>query len=1112
MKPSPTHFPGHLAILASAGSGKTTRLTHRYIRLLAEEGRNITPERICALTFTRKAAGEIFDRIVESLCKGAGSETREIAGQLGLPAMKAPEFARLLRLFLDHLHRALIGTMDSFMVRVAGAFPVELGIPMEFEVSNGAGAGGEGSRPDILADILSDRGPTHDGARAFLEAFKKATFGVEEKTLEGEILDRMVNAVHLLYRLCPDGRKWGRAEKIWPGKGMEKRSPPAEREQQADIVRKWMERELQSDRSDKRFFTALGPVLDALAAYGPEAAWEAPLSSSVCSRLMEQREELRKGKAALEYYKKEIVVEEAVVARALACLIDHVFAVELDRAMQKTRGLYELMQVYDRAYERISRESGRFSFTDIQYLLACGDIARQPLLLSGTKEEGRLFIDYRLDCTLDHWLFDEFQDTSDLQWAIFRNLVSEIIQASPEGADRSFFYVGDVKQSIYRWRGGNPALFLQLREHYNRGGEVIRLETLSDTRRCSPPVVEAVNRVFSDLPERLPEGTRSAWNEIWTEHETHNKKAEGYVALLEPCADEQDEEGESDDTRRYKLAAELLNEIQPTRRNISVGILLRDNKACVELVNVLRRQCPTLGFVHEGKAGIVQNELAQVMLSLVALAAHPGDEWAWQHLRMSPLARVFERESLTRDTIAPRLLGEIEENGFQPFVSHWGALLVRECPLNEFGRECLARLENAAAEFDLCGSRSCNRFRQFLADYEVHEEATRGAVRVMTIHQAKGLEFDMVILPQLQHRSRMNLLKADGADILCAGKPFEPDWILQAPRKEILENEPALLEQARKADETHCFDWLCLLYVAMTRARNALYMITSRQKESKSFRPAALIKLQLTGAEESESTPNAVINGKPCVRLYASKSGKETWYESFKLGDSEPKARTAAAEAAPPDMSGRASRRSLLKRTEPSREDGFDRKASDLFKPVTRDVLDFGSAIHELFEQVEWLDDRTDVEALARAWQPSRSCDAAVRRDVLPQFRACLQAPEVRRVLGKPEGWGAVELWREKVFDIILDGLWVSGVFDRVAIGKDEAGRAERAMILDYKSNQNLSANAVKSKARMYRPQMELYRRALSAITGLDENKIALALLFTVPAKVEWVGGAGTEG
>ena len=1093
------HSFGHLAILASAGSGKTTRLTDRYIQLLADKDLEVTPGRICALTFTRKAAGEIFDRIVASLCKGAGGRAgaMELAGRLSRPGLDEREFARLLGLFLDNLHRAVIGTMDSFVFGVARAFPIELGIPMKFAVADSDKSEGKTMRQEILADLLAARGAANSGAREFIEAFKKATFGVEEKGAES-LLNKIIGNLHLSYRFCPDQTKWGNSQLIWTG---ETKAPSriyggTDLLKQADIVRQWIDEQQNRDMLDPRFLNKLRDITDALAVYGPTAPWSDTFNGVIFDQLLSKVNDLERGNGSLIFNRNNVELSPDA-SRALAILTANLVAVELNRSLEKTAGLRDLLACYDLAYEKMSRESGRFSFTDIQYLLALGDIYRNVSVLSRKQEEGRLFIDYRLDARLDHWLLDEFQDTSDLQWAIFRNLVSELVQGDPDGYERSFFYVGDVKQSIYRWRGGNPGLFLEIQKQYNRNGEVIRPETMSETYRCSLPVVEAVNRTFLNLPaDYLPEQTIAAWKAVWSEHVTLNKKAKGYVALL------QHENQDDPEEARYRLVADLLNEIQPAERGIGVGILTRDNYACGELVNVLRRECPGIGFVHEGKSAIIANELSQGLLALVRLAAHPGDEFAWQYVLMSPLAEALKKAKIDRNNISVRMLAEIESRGFQDFIAEWGRRLETVCALNEYGRQCLARLEKAAAAFDAAGSRRCNRFLAFVEDYEVQEEAARGAVRIMTIHQAKGLGFDMVILPQLQHKNKMNMAKAEWTDkeMLFGGKPFEPGWILKSPKMNVAENDPVLSARLRKIDEQHCFDWLCLLYVAMTRAKNALYMITSPAAKSETFRPASFLKLQLTGTIEPKAPPGIRINNKTYARLYAPGSGDEKWYESFPKTPAAVKV-AAPATPGPADFSKRASRRKILQRSEPSKQDSFDRKASDLFDPEAKDILDFGSAIHELFEKIEWLDGKADAETIIKDWLPSRPCDQKVYNDVLAQFRKCLQSTEVRQALARPKG--NVELWREKSFEIIMDAQWVSGIFDRVVITRDASGKPAGAVILDFKSTRNLDTEAIiRNKAGQYQPQMALYRRALSGILGLAEDRIALELLFTVPARI----------
>ena len=226
----------------------------------------------------------------------------------------------------------------------------------------------------------------------------------------------------------------------------------------------------------------------------------------------------------------------------------------------------------------------------------------------------------------------------------------------------------------------------------------------------------------------------------------------------------------------------------------------------------------------------------------------------------------------------------------------------------------------------------------------------------------------------------------------------------------------------------------------------------------------------------------------------------------------------SAGPAPEPEAQGgrlaeRPSQRRPLERAEPSDLVRMPRPAAALFEAETRDVLDFGALIHGLFERIEWLDPDGDplaeAEAVAAEWRPPRGCDPFVRDDAWAQFRACLQAGDVRAALARPGG-DAV-LWRERRFDVILDGRWVSGVFDRAVIRRDAAGRPVSGALLDYKSDRHLEAGeAARRQAERHRPQMELYRRALSVLLGVAADRIAMDLLFTVPACVVRLQGAGS--
>ena len=135
----------HVMILASAGSGKTYALTNRFVALLAAGAR---PERIVALTFTRKAAGEFFDEILNKLARAASDErfASQLARELELPQLEPVNFLQMLRAVVDAMPRLRLGTLDGFFGRIARAFPLELGLTGDFEVLQEHAAGVERRR------------------------------------------------------------------------------------------------------------------------------------------------------------------------------------------------------------------------------------------------------------------------------------------------------------------------------------------------------------------------------------------------------------------------------------------------------------------------------------------------------------------------------------------------------------------------------------------------------------------------------------------------------------------------------------------------------------------------------------------------------------------------------------------------------------------------------------------------------------------------------------------------------------------------------------------------------------------------------------------------------
>ena len=167
----------HQAISASAGSGKTFQLAHRYMRLLANE---VRPDQINALTFSRKAAGEIFDSIVKYLREAAVSaeQARKTGELIGKPEFGQAHFLRLLRTLLVNLHRLHVSTLDSFTVGVIRTFPMELGISTDLQLLDNDGAAAKSARQEALGRIFDNRYVDAVAQRQFLEAFKVGAEGV----------------------------------------------------------------------------------------------------------------------------------------------------------------------------------------------------------------------------------------------------------------------------------------------------------------------------------------------------------------------------------------------------------------------------------------------------------------------------------------------------------------------------------------------------------------------------------------------------------------------------------------------------------------------------------------------------------------------------------------------------------------------------------------------------------------------------------------------------------------------------------------------------------------------------------------------------------------------
>ncbi|HRR34353.1 MAG TPA: UvrD-helicase domain-containing protein [Kiritimatiellia bacterium] len=1076
------------SISASAGTGKTFRLAHRYIGLMAA---GVAPDRICALTFSRKAAGEIFDKIVEHLCAavtddGKRIQTANTIAREGLAApSRADDYLRLLRTLLDNGHRLRIGTLDSFILGVVRAFPLELGVPPETQPMDSDGGEAVAARRAILTRLLDPRSAHGEsGQAAFLSDFRLSQHGRASKKLLS-VLDQLVKDYHVFYRTHGGAPwRWGDPDSIWPRKERWWEPAPGDPQPPDTLVESLRTLFGESGRPGQ-LGQSLADFTAAFLSHSSDKPW--PQRTDKASRsLLENARNLQP--PTLSYYRQEYVLPQPLWD-GIRTALRHAIHVEIGRSLTQTQGLRTVLSRYDESYAAAQMHDGHFTFEDLSRLLGSGG----PSPSRVPNAENRLYIDYRLDGKLDHWLMDEFQDTSDTQWDTLANLVDEIIQDDA----RSFFFVGDIKQSIYGWRGGNYRLFNEIQKKYQScGPRAIASESIQTCHRSLPAIIDAVNRTFDQLADWTPSLGRQAglrpeaieaFSRAWTRHESARKdEGLGFVTLLEydpkkASAEASDDVDDNDDEApacpaQFEAVAAILKQVAPIQRGLTAAVLVRNNKDGRACVDALRRLLPDMPCVHEGKGGITDNPAVTLLLALVHYAAHPGDTVALRHLQMSPLADACA--AISYEILPAHMLHAFQSRGFAATLREWGEKLGR---LDAFSQRRLDELLAGAESFDALGICDPDRFEDHIEAYQIRSDAAAGSVRVMTVHQAKGLGFDVVIIP---FAPRANSFENPKIPQLLAGS----GWILNPPCRPVLEAANGALSEACDAARADAnFAQLCVLYVAMTRAQRAMYMLVpTKAKNPTTVSEADLLRERL----HSDSVPDAGLAG--LTPLYA--HGDPDWFRRHQ----PPATNAQEAPTAPIHIAFEAE----ITPREPSKDgpDNLTFPAQWLFKAEAGDVRAFGSAIHRLFQKIEWFED-TDLERLIAEWRQESGDSAVLLGDVERQFRACLKNDAVQRALSKPSSEGTAEVWREAPFNLLVKvggpRQLLSGRFDRLVIERDAAGRPVRATITDFKSNRITTDEQVREAVRVYASQMRDYALAAAQLLGLSPGHITAMLLFT---------------
>lgn len=1044
-------------ILASAGTGKTFALSSRMIGLLALGAEADT---FLASTFTRKAAGEILERVLVRLARAAMDvqEAEALARHASLSSGAEsaipgdPDFfLDLLRKVVRNLHRLDVSTLDSFFIRVARAFPGELGMPEDWEIADEASA--LRLESEALDRVVRDTDP-----RRMTELLRMTMRGKAGRRVHDYLLGQLEDLREAFHELEQEGQDPWRP---FGDLSTDSRGVLAGVEEAVAALSGVDLPRTKSGKPSASYRKAVAQGITDLEAGG----WEAFCRRGLGRKILQAEDSY--GRIPIPSDVREAVDTCLDVAR-------RALTREIDLA---TRALGRLVRSFDDALAGLQRRRGAFRFRDVTLLLAGEDpVSARPDLW------------YRLDRKARHLLLDEFQDTALLQWEALRPLAHEILSGYPR--ERSLVVVADPKQSIYGWRGAEPLMV-------HRVGESLGLahRTLDRSWRSSRVVLDFVNTVFEDLGKNPGWGedeggprVATEWLRDFPRHEAA-RDLQGHVRVKVGPRDAN--LARTDRPRMMRWAAEEIRGLLNSAPGATVGVLVRTNQAVARLITELR----SLGIdaSEEGATSLTDSPAVSTILALLRFADHPGDTLARYQVARSPLGDVLglpetDGEGSHPDgrEIATDIRKALLDEGYGDLFTRWTRELTNRETLGSRDLRRLLQLVELGYRWD---SRPTLRTTDFVHFVQTERtEATSDArVRVMTVHKAKGLEFDLVVLPELdlplKGRGRARaVLPLRNPETGRVKKVFPR--VGKDVRGLFPEIEAAALQEADR--ETR--DALGVLYVALTRARHALHLFLAEDPEPGDCRSPTFATL-VRGALGRHATP--LIQDETLLE-----EGRPDWPEEELVREKE----ETPTLLSPPALAGGGSRRLLAHESPSSLLTAGVVDLGRLLPLVPREGRLRGTVVHAWLEDLVWIDEWSPSREALRevAHREAPGLGAGAVDELMDEMEAWLTEPQVRAALRRDAYPPGARVETELPFAVRLDEVVLQGRMDRVVL-MESGGEVREAHVLDYKTDvlaRNGGGEGLSSATEKYRIQIDAYRRALARLHGLSPRKVRASLVF----------------
>ncbi|AXX91364.1 recombinase RecB [Malaciobacter molluscorum LMG 25693] len=442
----------------------------------------------------------------------------------------------------------------------------------------------------------------------------------------------------------------------------------------------------------------------------------------------------------------------------------------------KLRSAYSLNKLFELFH---TFKAFKASYNKVKNYLEFNDISNLVYELLSTKID-KDFLYFRLDSKYSHILIDEFQDTSLLQYKILQPLIDEILSGSNEKF-KSFFYVGDTKQSIYRFRGGKRELF----DYVAKSNSLIEVEVLNTNYRSCENIVNYVNSLYTPL----------------TNYEYHDQLSinkDGYVEVIE------DEALNEEDQKFKTIASKIATLLQNGVNSNEIAILTYTNSDVLSLYSYLSSKFPNLKITTEMTSKLINQENVKAIINMIKYL------YFKEEIYKENVNAIIGNEPSTK----LNLNIDLHKNNIQQVIK------IIANTLNLMDENVIKLIEE---------SYSFETIVDFVFEIDKLESSMENSektgLQILTIFKSKGLEFHTVLL-----LDRIKRKTVDKSSLL-----FEYDEVFLKNiyyKIKDLEHYNVNYNKALKKEKALTYDdELNILYVALTRAKKNL-LIFKKQKSS----------------------------------------------------------------------------------------------------------------------------------------------------------------------------------------------------------------------------------------------------------------------------------------